>query len=257
MIYDDGHADGLPPDHPLRQANPFARDREFRVVALIPARGTSRRVRDKNMQRVAGRTLVQRAIDSVPPDLVTHIYVSSDDHRIGRHADANGARWLPRPAYLAGPRARVEDAIAYHLEQRDWDAFVLLNPTSPFRSVASVTKSIVALAEGAPSVVGVVRDPMIHFRGHVEGGQWLPQVIQSPRPRTQDVDWYRENGAIFGVRREPWELGGCELITEQCSAIIMSEHESIDINTLTHLRAAQRQAEGPVSALLRRLGVGA
>jgi len=73
-----------------------------RVVAVIPARGGSKGVPGKNLRRVAGRSLVERAVDAcVAATAIDAVYVSTDDAAIATAARSAGGDVVDRPARLA------------------------------------------------------------------------------------------------------------------------------------------------------------
>ena len=64
-----------------------------RVVAIIPARGGSKGVPGKNLRRVGGRSLVERAIDACrAARLIDEVYVSTDDGQIAAAAETAGGK---------------------------------------------------------------------------------------------------------------------------------------------------------------------
>jgi CMP-N-acetylneuraminic acid synthetase len=77
-----------------------------RVIAIIPARGESKGVPGKNLRRVGGRSLVERAIDTCrAATLIDDVYVSTDDAEIATTAEAAGATVIMRPAELSSDTA--------------------------------------------------------------------------------------------------------------------------------------------------------
>src|SRR5687768_15820084 len=109
-----------------------------RVVAVVPARGGSKGVPGKNLRRVGGRSLVERAVDTCrTARLVDTVYVSTDDPDIARAARAAGALVINRPVELAGDTASSESALLNVLDQLDGggdqpDVLVFVQCTSPF-----------------------------------------------------------------------------------------------------------------------------
>jgi CMP-N,N'-diacetyllegionaminic acid synthase len=121
----------------------------LRTLALIAARGGSKRIQGKNLRLLGGRPLIVWSIDvakGVPE--VCDILVSTDDPAIAEVARNAGALvpWL-RPAELATDTASSVDVCLHAL---DWyegkngkvDGLLLLQPTSPFRSRNTVLRGI-------------------------------------------------------------------------------------------------------------------
>jgi CMP-N,N'-diacetyllegionaminic acid synthase len=121
----------------------------LRILALITARGGSKRVPGKNIRLLGANPLIVWSIDvakGIPE--VCDILVSTDDSAIAEVARNAGALvpWL-RPAELATDSASSADVCLHAL---DWyegengkiDGLLLLQPTSPFRSRSTVLRGI-------------------------------------------------------------------------------------------------------------------
>lgn len=109
-----------------------------RVVAIIPARGGSKGVPRKNVQRVGGVPLVARAVHSaLAADGIDLVVVSTDDDEIAQVSAAAGARVVRRPADIAGDTASSESAILHAMDELDRSGesahiVAFLQATSPF-----------------------------------------------------------------------------------------------------------------------------
>ncbi len=180
----------------------------MRILALIPARGGSKRLPGKNIRALGGKPLITWSID-VARDIadISDILVSTDDPVIAEIASAAGALvpWL-RPLELASDTASSIDVCLHAL---DWyenkkgavDGLLLLQPTSPFRGRASVLRGIELFrANHGRSVAGVSpaqSHPMWCFR--IEGGAMHPYCGKAGLTlRSQDLERaYVVNGAFY------------------------------------------------------------
>lgn len=113
---------------------------------VIPARGGSKGIPHKNIRPLAGKPLIVYSIETALALAPTrgHIIVSTDDEAIAAEARKAGVDvpWL-RPAELATDTAGSREVILHAMDQADaagvkYDCVVLLQPTSPLRSVADV-----------------------------------------------------------------------------------------------------------------------
>ena len=108
------------------------------AIAIIPARGGSKGVPGKNLRRVGGRSLVERAVDACRAARLVHtIYVSTDDVEIAARAEAAGAKVIMRPVELASDTASSESALLHALHQllmvgEEPEVLVFVQCTSPF-----------------------------------------------------------------------------------------------------------------------------
>jgi CMP-N,N'-diacetyllegionaminic acid synthase len=108
------------------------------VVALIPARSGSERVRDKNVRPLAGHPLLAYAINAArDAGIFERIVCSTDSGKIAEVAQRYGAD-VPflRPAVLATSTSPDIEWITHALEQLDehYDLFAIVRATNPFRS---------------------------------------------------------------------------------------------------------------------------
>jgi CMP-N,N'-diacetyllegionaminic acid synthase len=135
----------------------------MKILALITARGGSKRLPGKNIKLLGGKPLIVWSIDIAKniPD-ICDILVTTDDEGIARVARNAGALvpWL-RPADLANDTASSADVALhalnwYEQENDKVDGLLLLQPTSPFRTRETVMRGITIFSEnkGTP-VLGV------------------------------------------------------------------------------------------------------
>jgi CMP-N,N'-diacetyllegionaminic acid synthase len=134
------------------------------VVALIPARSGSKRVKDKNIRPLGGHPVlaytIAAAVDSGVFDAVV---VSTDSERYAEIARHYGAE-IPflRPPELSGERSPDIELVEYTLRTlaeagRPYDCFSILRPTSPFRKPETIRRAWETFlgAEGADSLRAV------------------------------------------------------------------------------------------------------
>jgi CMP-N,N'-diacetyllegionaminic acid synthase len=105
------------------------------ILGLIPARGGSKGVPQKNIRQIAGRPLIGWTIEAAQAATrLDRLLVSTDDQGIAEVARALGAEVLARPADLATDRAPLLGVMQHALSAVPADVLVLLQPTSPIRS---------------------------------------------------------------------------------------------------------------------------
>ena len=210
------------------------------VLALVPARGGSKGVPDKNMRPLAGRTLLEYAAEAaVASGVIDRIVLSTDSERIAAEGRRAGLE-VPfvRPAELARddtPMLPVVEHALDVLEQGGWTAevIVLLQPTSPLRRPEHVRGAVQQLRDsGADSVVTVVELPR-HFspdyvmrmdKGRLkpflaEGGGVIRRQDARPaflRDGTVYAFWsrtVRETHSIYGLDCRPFVLSALDSMT--------------------------------------------
>ena len=121
----------------------------MKILALVPARGGSKRLPNKNILSLGGKPLIEWTIEAAKgiPEIVD-ILVSTDSSEIASVAKAAGALvpWL-RPDELSTDTATSIDvclhALDWYVEQHgNIDGLLLLQPTSPFRKGKTISKGI-------------------------------------------------------------------------------------------------------------------
>jgi CMP-N,N'-diacetyllegionaminic acid synthase len=121
----------------------------MKFLAVVPARGKSKRIKNKNIKLLDGKPLINWTIEvAIKSGEFTDCLVSTDDEIIASTAIKAGAMvpWL-RPSELATDTSRSEHVIAHALNWYESnvaqvDAVVMLQPTSPFRKIKSIKDAL-------------------------------------------------------------------------------------------------------------------
>jgi YrbI family 3-deoxy-D-manno-octulosonate 8-phosphate phosphatase len=182
------------------------------VIAIIPARGGSKRVPGKNLLRVSGEPLLVHSIrHAAQSEVVDEVYVSTDDEAIAAVAQTAGARVIERPASLASDEATSESALKHALEARvneggkEPELVVFLQCTSPVRRPRDIDMAAAQLrSTGADSLFSACENK--RFIWERRDGMLRPMNYDyNYRKREQDFgSQYQENGSIYIFK--PWVL---------------------------------------------------
>lgn len=206
----------------------------MRVLAVIPARGGSRRIHGKNLADLGGRPLIDWTIECALATC-SAVMVSTDNRAIAEHAKSLRVGVILRPPELAEnetPMKPVIDHVARYAEGRiDFDAIAVLQPTSPFRSPEDMHHVVEIMDRtGADSVISVV--PVTD-----EDAFFTVGFADRLHPATGS-QVHTPNGAIYLLRRELIESGeGWYGIAAY--AYVMPAERSLDIDTHTDMDAAR------------------
>jgi CMP-N,N'-diacetyllegionaminic acid synthase len=134
-----------------------------RILAVIPARAGSKRLPGKNLRVLAGKPLLAWTIEAAARSGVfSEVLVSTDDEQTAEVARRHGASapWL-RPAALSGDSAMPVEVLLHAVEAQERagtvpEAVMWLQPTSPFRSSATIREAArIFSGAGGLSVIGV------------------------------------------------------------------------------------------------------
>jgi CMP-N,N'-diacetyllegionaminic acid synthase len=136
----------------------------MKILAIIPARGGSVGIPKKNIQKLAGKPLIQYTIGAAKKSkLVNRIIVSTDDKKIARISQKLGAE-VPflRPKSISKSTSSqlsfVKHALEYlkNSESYEPDIVIILYPTQPLRAPSRIDKSIQLLKRSkSDTVIGV------------------------------------------------------------------------------------------------------
>ena len=222
----------------------------MRILALIPARGGSKRLPGKNIRMLGDKPLIVWSIDAAKgiPE-ICDILVSTDSSEIAEICKESGVLvpWL-RPAELATDTASSVDVALHAL---DWyeakhgtvDGLLLLQPTSPFRTKETICKGITLFEQYANnSVVGISpthEHPMWTLK--IEGELLVPFMPGAGlQTRSQDLPpAFVVNGIIYLI--SPKELRNKKsFITSNVTPLFVeSPREIIDIDTMLNFEFAK------------------
>lgn len=221
-----------------------------KILAVITARGGSKRIPRKNLRKLAGRPLIYYPIQAaLRSKLVDRVIVSTDDVEIAEVAKKIGAE-IPfiRPDRLATDLAKsvpvVQHAVRFLKKNHDYHPAIvaLLQPTNPFLSGEDIDEAIKILikskADSCVSVSPVSERPEWMYT--IKRGRLAPHndswnVVK----RSQDLPKvFRLNGALYVVKTEAL-MNQNTLNAPRGAALIMPRERSIDIDNLIDFKIAE------------------
>jgi CMP-N,N'-diacetyllegionaminic acid synthase len=220
------------------------------ILGVVTARRGSKGIPRKNLALLANKPLlawtVEVALESASFDRVV---ISTDDPEIAEVGKKLGAE-VPflRPAELATDISPSMDVILHAIrwfdDNEDYrpDYVLLLQPTSPLRTVTDIRESIkLALAKRADSVVSVCESHQhpLWMKGVNDEGRLIDLYPQSAAPtRRQDLSpVFALNGAIYLALRS-FLLSERTFISDRTYAYVMPENRSLDVDTPWDLHVA-------------------
>jgi CMP-N,N'-diacetyllegionaminic acid synthase len=226
---------------------------ETGALALIPARGGSKRIPRKNLANVAGKSLLAWTIQAATnAERVSHVLISTDDSEIADAARALAVDvpWL-RPAALSTDTTPTLDVILHALE---WavqkltpvpEIAVLLEPTAPLRRGEQIDEAISLLMNSdADCVAAVSRLPHVFHPEEVliaENGLLQPYLrdhtMDSRRLRNEQGSAYVLNGLVYAFRIQS-VLSGKGLFGSKTIPMFTRWEDFLDIDTPEDLELA-------------------
>jgi len=158
------------------------------TIAIIPARGGSKRVPKKNIRDFQGMPLIAWSIRAAQHcDMIEEVFVSTDDKTIGDIAISYGAKVLWRPDSLSSDESSTFDVLKYiYYEQLlcNMDLMVVLQPTSPLREKNLISNGIKTLLNTNTDRIMEINKLKL-FTGKVFNGTWTGDYPEETR--SQDL----------------------------------------------------------------------
>lgn len=213
------------------------------ILAIIPARGGSKRIPGKNIKLLAGKPLLAWTIETAKKcKLIDRLIVSTDSPEIAKVAQKYGAE-IPflRPKNLATDKATTRDVVKHaiiFLQKKEGflpDLIVLLQPNSPFLQPEDIELAILQIEktksnscfsvkkiserpEWMYTKQGEKAKPFLASKFNLKQSQALPEI-------------FVVNGAVYVVKTE-FLLKNNEIVDlKNTSVIAMPKERSIDIDT--------------------------
>lgn len=210
---------------------------------VIPARGGSKGIPGKNIKPLAGKPLIVHTLElarSLASD--DDICVTTDDNDIIKVLEAENYQ-VPfvRPVELAQDTSSSYDVIKHAVEfyesnGNQYDAIVLLQPTSPFRRITDVQRALEMYTDSTDLVVSCqkVRTNPYYAVFKVREDGLLEKFLSDSFTRRQDlpqlVEW---NGAVYVISIDSLKRCDSLLAMNNIKMVEMDEIHSWDLDTMT------------------------
>lgn len=215
-------------------------------LAIIPARGGSKRLPRKNVLPLSGKPLINWTIEAaLNSKYIDKVLVSSDDDEILATAEEAGAETIKRPAELAQDTSTSFDAIKHAIDHTErYDYVVMLQPTSPLRTSQQVDEAIEMLeskkADAVISVTHMEHSPLWANTLPADGSMvgFLSEEVLNRRSQDLAIH-YRLNGAIYICKTIRLLEAESFFLKENVYAYKMNNSSSVDIDTAMDFSLAE------------------
>lgn len=227
----------------------------MKFLTIIPARGGSKGIPKKNIIDVSGKPLIaytiEPAIQALQEGLVDKVIVSTDSEEIAEAARKYGAE-VPflRPGSISGDKAKsiefIQHAMQYYDAQGEqFDAVLLLQPTSPLRTLEDIREAIHLYKESDnDSLISCYEEEYINdlviYKLDKDGKTSIPvSPLHNKGVRRQDHgSTYVRNGCIYITRRDLTEKGF--VIGDNPLMLVMEKNRSVNVDTLEDLELLRK-----------------
>ena len=220
----------------------------MRCLAIIPARSGSKGLKDKNIKLLADKPLVAHTIEAAKESGVFEkIMVSTDSEEYADISLTWGAevpflRSAANSTDVASSWDMVKEVLDNYAEQgQTFDAFCLLQPTSPLRTAEDIQNAYELLKEVSTAVISVCE--MEHsplWSNTLPDDRSLDGFIKEENDKQRQAmgKYYRVNGAVYFVRVDAF-FENTHLYRNGSVAYVMPQDRSTDIDTELDFKIAE------------------
>lgn len=223
-------------------------------IAIITARGGSKRIPKKNIKDFCGKPIIAYSIEAaIASELFDEVMVSTDSEEIAGIAKKYGAS-VPfmRSAETSNDYATTNDVLIevfneYKKRGQEFDIAVCIYPTAPFVTADKLKRAIdMVEKDGADAVTPVVQFSFPPQRAFIIRDNALEyQYPENASARSQDLEPIYHDCGQFYVMKPKNVMDG--IIIKKTTPIVMPESEVQDIDTVEDWKIAEMKYQIMVS----------
>lgn len=218
------------------------------VVAIITARGGSKRIPRKNIKEFCGKPIIAYSIEAaLNSGIFDEVMVSTDDEEIARIAESYGAE-VPflRSAEKADDHAPTIEVIKEVLEEykklgEEFDYACCIYPTAPFITAGKLKTAFETLkSSGKDALVPVVKFSFPPQRCFVIEDESLKyKWPENEFARSQDLEPFYHDAGQFYFQKTKTLIEGHSLVPASTAPFIVDDMEVQDIDTFDDWNIAE------------------
>ncbi len=218
----------------------------MKTLAVIPARGGSTRLKDKNIYPLKGKPLIRWITETVVnSNCFEKVLISTDSDQIFDAVSDLVVERHVRPQIHATTKATVLDAmIDLMQDQTGYDSFAYFLPTCPFVSILDIQKGVKILADGhCDSVVSMTEIPETIQLACLmsQDNSVLPVFdnLEAGLTNSKFIKKYHKPSGAFYMGLWNYLLENKNFFKRSTKGVIVPPGRSVDINTLQDLKYAE------------------
>jgi len=219
-----------------------------KILAIVPARGGSLSLKNKNIKLFCGKPLIYYAIkNALMSKYIYKVVVSTDSKKIAEIALKYGAE-VPffRPKKLSDNKAKIIDAFKFTIKklkkEYDTNHFISLAPTSPLTEVEDINRSIeLYFRKKAKTLISVAKNtkPLEWYLEKKKNNKITPFIKKTFKANRQDTkQLYIPNGAIY-IFNSNHLIKNKTYLNNSTYAYVMPKVKSIDIDDKIDFQIAE------------------
>lgn len=220
----------------------------MKSIAIITARGGSKRIPRKNIKDFCGKPIIAYSIEAaLASGLFDEVMVSTDDKEIAEIGKQYGAK-VPffRSEATSNDFANTPEVLAevlaeYEKRNQHFDFMACIYPTAPFVTADKLTQAMKTIEEtGADSLIPVIKFDYPPQRGYlIKDGKLEFQFPEYKLSRSQDLEpIYHDVGQFYFCKVEAFKKYN-SLIMPNLVPLILPEEEAQDIDNESDWKLAE------------------
>ena len=188
-------------------------------IIIIPARKNSKRIKYKNMMKLAGKPLIEHTIlHALKSKLINEIFVSTDCKKIAEFSNNIGVNVVQRPKLISGDKSSTEETLLHVLEYRQKKGFdepefvVLLQCTSPIRDEFDIDNAIKKFKKNSyDSLLSVCENKNFLWKKDKNNFKPVNYDFNNRKMEQDFKNQYCENGSVYITKTSILKKNHCRL----------------------------------------------
>ena len=207
-----------------------------KIIAFIPARGGSKAIKNKNLQKINNSTLTEITLEKATiSKIFDKIILSSDNYKILKILKKfKNVELVKRKKNISKDDSNTELAVIDYLKnlKENFNYLVILQPTSPLRKVSTIKKFVkFCVNKKLKNCLSVSK-----FNDHISlNKKYFKTILKNNSRRRQSrKDYYIENGMFYFLDINDF-MKRKKISSNKWNYYVTNKYESIDINNYQDL----------------------
>ena len=208
------------------------------ILFIIPAKGSSSRIKNKNILKINGKRLIEYTFDLLKKNNIKqNVYVSSESNEIKKVTIKDGFGFIRRPKKLCKKSSSTESAIIHSINylkknKKLFKWVITLAPTSPLRSLKTLLSVIKLIkTDKYDSVITICKHKGYFWTKHKSSE--LKKLFPKASRRQQNRNFlFEETSSVYANKIKPL-IKSNSMINGKVGFIETAKEESIDLNDYT------------------------
>ena len=204
-----------------------------KIVAIIPIKSTSKRVKNKNFKIINKKPLYHFLLSKLKRCNFDEIFIDSDSPIIEKYCKKNNFKFIKRLPKLALDSANGNDLLNYHAKVIDAEIYFQLFVTAPLLSVNTINKCIKILKNSKTNdSILTVKEIYTWFWFNKKPVNYNPKIL----PRSQDAEPITmETTGLYGIRKKTLKSMKCR-IGKKPYFLKVDDEETIDLDNYSDFK---------------------